>query len=155
MREWRRTTGESSEGAWRKARWRTRASHAVLPAAASGAAAINRFPSALRASGLVRAWDGPARSIDFPPRFALRVLFALGTARRAQSISLRASRFGSCSRLGRPGALNRFPSALRASGLVRAWDGPAPSIDFPPRFALRVLFALGTARRAQSISLRA
>src|SRR6185503_4342330 len=68
------------------------------------------LPYALRASGPVRAWGGPARSLDHPTRCALRGLFALGAALRAHWTTLRAARFGACSRLGRPCALTRSRS---------------------------------------------
>src|SRR5262245_59144433 len=68
---------------------------------------LTGLPSGLRTSGSIRAWGGPARSHDYPPRYALRGRFALGAALRAHTTTLRATRFGVDSRLGRPCALMR------------------------------------------------
>src|SRR5690349_240039 len=48
-------------------------------------------------------------------------------ARGVAGTTLRAPRFGADSSLGRPGGLTGPPSALRASGLIRPWGGPADS----------------------------
>src|SRR5207244_288422 len=110
--------------------------------------ALIGVPSALRAAGLFALGSGPARSLEYPLRCALRGYSRLGAARRAHWSTLCAARCGAIRAWERPGALIGVPSALRAAGLFALGSGPARSLEYPLRCALRGYSRLGAARRA-------